>query len=204
MKRKMSMILFMTLIFFSLSACGTKGTNLIDYKEVDELAENIGNPKEEVFDNLDIEEGKEIEMMDDDPIFYTFKDERKIDGESFRLILSFDIETDELLEFRYNQLFEDREVAHDLVKNLYEDLNDAYGEPTTYIESLYRIEDLPDLKDLENQRDWNYFETWEKNDDVEVKLNIQDIPDKGSVVEVSYSLNLGILSGLLIKNVKNN
>lgn len=192
MKDKVSLILLISLLFFGLAACGSESENEVDSednKKINELSKNIGNTKEEVFKNLNITEGEEVEMFNGDTSLYAFKEEREINGEPFQLLLTFDLETEELYGFMYDHLFADGEDAYHMTKELYEDFNKAYGDPTTYIDSMNRVADLPDYGELQKKEQWNFFETWKKDEVLEVRLEIYDVEDRGNSVVLTYKPN---------------
>lgn len=189
MKKKIGFILLITLLLFGLGACGSKNKSEEDNKEIDRLTENIGNTKEEVFKDLNITEGEEVEMFNGDTSLYAFKEEREINGEPFQLLLTFDLETEELYGFMYDHLFANGEDAYHMTKELYEDFNKAYGDPTTYIDSMNRVADLPDYGELQKKEQWNFFETWKKDEVLEVRLEIYDVEDRGNSVVLTYKPN---------------
>lgn len=193
MTKKWSYILFIGLFIFILGGCSSD--DLTDSKEVDELTENVGNTKEEVFKNLNITEGEEIEVYDVEmPFLYVFKEKRTLYGESLDLILTFDAETNEMYGFQYVGTFEDGKDedgkdAYELTKKLSDEFDKAYGEPTTYPGTSSRIASIPNYEELWEDETTGYFETWKKDDTLAVQLQIGNYEGQGNLVEVTYSPN---------------
>lgn len=186
MKKKLAFMVIITLFIFIVSGCGTKNSSTANSDEIDKLTENIGKTKEEVFKNLNVSEGKEIDIYDDSDFLYVFKEKRKLHGESFDLILTFDIETKEMYGFQYTNNFKNEKDAYELIKKLNDEFNKSYDEPITSPGLQNRIADLPEFDDLWEKGATEYIEMWEKDKILEIVLKIYNVEEKGSLVTVTY------------------
>ncbi|MGN7383640.1 hypothetical protein [Paenibacillus sp. SAFN-117] len=188
MIKKLGFMLIIVLVVSSFTACGSD--YITGNKDVKDLIENIGLKKEEVFNNLKLEEGKDIEEFDGKAGIYAFKEERTVYGQSLKLALTFDINNDKMYGFMYIKGFKDQKKdAYDLTQKLQKDLNKAYGEPATYPELTNTISKMPNYEDLPEKESADFLETWKADDglDVELRMTIQE--GQNASVTLTYKIN---------------
>src|SRR5699024_3239935 len=116
---------------------------------------------DEVFDDLDLEEGKDIKAHNHVPFYYFYEDEKAdFHGESFQKMLAFDPGNDKLHHFGYWKYFDNPKDGYELVKKLYDDYDKKFTATDDKSESgrLYNIPD--DYAEIEGVEDVYYGEAW--------------------------------------------
>lgn len=199
MIRKFYFVFLLVLCVMIMAACGTKNASgdkaVTDNQDVNDLIENIGVKQADVFDNLGLKEGEDVELFQDQEMsgLYLVNEERTFHDETFQYVLTFDIDTDKLYGFWYIKNFEEgghegKENAYDLTQTLNDDFNDAFGEPSTSPGIEDRIDNMPNLDGLWSGETFKYYETWVTDDELEVQLSIEDFDDIGDQVKIIYGL----------------
>jgi len=155
---------------------------------IDILSQNIGNTKAIVFQNLKLDETKDV--ITDTKMLgaYTLKENQKFYSEDFQLSLNFyaDTNKDEMYGFTYSKNFkDDSEDGYNITKILFDKLSKEYGDPNTYPGLSNKISDMPDYNKLNTDNISNYKETWEYNK-LTITLNMDYIPNMGIRVSVQY------------------
>ena len=190
--RKTIFITIITLIIIAIfSYLGYKlQKNLIKDAPKNILIPNLEKSKSEVFKNLKLEEGKDIEQNKQSPAMYDYKKKQKVAGEYFTQSLLFDINNNTLYGLQYlNQYSQNSEDGYKKVMRLNKELNKQLGEPTTYSSAGNRIEKMPSYNDLvKNKNVSHYLETWKINDEVMVQLDMNYDASNGIVVDIVYKL----------------
>lgn len=186
MLKKLGVTFFMVAIIFGLVACSAQNT--ASNKENEELAEKIGQKKEVVFKDLELEEEKDIELSDNLPGVYLFNKERNIHGEEFKLGLNFDVNTDIMYGFTYvKEIDGDLKEGYDLVRKISEELTEEIGDPDTYPGLPNKISEIPDFDEIETSEHSDFLETWELDGDLSLQLRVKFVSDAGALITLQYA-----------------
>lgn len=160
----------MMVLAFNIAACTSQSS--ASSSEINRLKEQIGETKDIVFKNLELEDGKDIELYKDGSGVYEVKEEQKLYGEPLKLALTFDIGNDKMYGFRYLKAFEDNKDSYDFAKKMFADLSKSHGEPSTYPGMTNRISEMPGYEDLSNQQNAQFLESWKVEDGLDVELRM--------------------------------
>ena len=174
------------LAVLSLVACDSESVS--SNEDTNDFIENIGEKKKDVFENLNLEEGKDIEEFELAGT-YAFKKEQTFHGKPLTIALTFDIDTDKLYGFMYLNLFEDGKDGYDLTKKLYEDLNKEYGNPTTYPGMTDRISEMPSYENIRTDDFEDYLEIWDVKNGLDAELRMSYFGDQRIRVALTYKVN---------------
>lgn len=174
------------LAMFSLIFAACSPQNQAGSNKTDDWAQYIGQTRAEVFQKLNLEEGKDISPFNDRNGVYLIAEEQKFNNEDFQLVLNFDANTDVMYGYTYWKEFkDDLKLGYDLTLKLEETLIKELGNPTTYPELPHRISNIPDYDQL--VADQNYVETWKNDKELTVTLQLIHMPDEGARVTLQYA-----------------
>lgn len=186
-KKKILAFLLLGVFALGLSACARQaaqeksGDFPPNYEQYHAL---IGKERDAVYDSLSLED-KDLQDMGTG--LYVLPEKEEYLGYPFKILLSFDVKSDQLLEFWYALEYQNEpENAAKAAGDLLDRMTKLYGEPDTYPGLQNRLKGRTDLAgSFSSEKAFSVSETWKMDAPEDFILELRADSDENSAVSIS-------------------
>lgn len=170
------------LVVFLLTSCAT--TNSASKYNADIIVDQIGKPKVDAVNKLNIDPEKDLEILENYPEgVFRLKTKEKFLDDEYDVFLSFFGSDNTFYRWEYMYI-DDIKQAYKRIEKLKKYFNKEYGEPSTYPTLDTRFKNMPTIEELlaktkqDPKGQFAYFDTWELGDAKEVSLDFEYFPEE--------------------------